>query len=193
MRIGYERIYPSDPDPARQSAALTDAGCMSIYTDDTRQTGAAQPQLTAALEHLRPGDTLTVTSLDRLAHHNKALVTHVAHIEDLSAHLHILDSDLHTRNDPDHIFFRTIAAIDEVNTTGRSQRIRRSITTAKEQGRRPGRPTIKKSKKIDAIILLAVQLDEHGNRRHTITDIARKTGVSRATVYRYINEYKLAP
>ena len=68
MRIGYERIYPSDPDYAEQHNALADSGCMAIYTDDMRQTGAAQPQLAAALEHLRPGDTLTVTSLDRLAH-----------------------------------------------------------------------------------------------------------------------------
>lgn len=193
MRIGYERIYPSDPDPTSQTSALTDAGCLTIYTDDTEQTGAAQPQLAAALERLRPGDTLTVTTLDRLAHHSTTLVKHVAQLEELSAHLHVIDIDIDTRDDPERIFFRTIAALGHVNTTGRSQRIRRSITTASSQGRRPGRPTIKQSKKVDAITLLAFELDEYGNRRHTIADIARKTGVSRATVYRYIDEYRLDP
>lgn len=193
MRIGYERIYPSDPDYAEQHSALADSGCMTIYTDDMRQTGAAQPQLAAALEHLRPGDTLTVTSLDRLAHNGTNLVTHISQIEDLGAHLHILDNELDTHDDPDRIFFRTIAAVHDVNSTGRSQRIRRSINNAKKQGKRPGRPTIKTDALVETIKLLVHDLDEHGNRQHTIADIARQTGVSRASIYRYLKLLDLEP
>lgn len=192
MRIGYGRIYPTDHDREEQHQALSASDCQRIFVDDTRETGAAQPQLTNALEDLDADDALVVTSLDRLARHATALVDHTTAIDDRGAHLHILDKQIHTEQDPERIFLRTIEALDDVNSTGRSQRIRSGITKAAATGRRPGRPPIKTSKKIKVIEDLLFAKDEHGNRRHTITEIARDARVSRATVYRYIDLFKEA-
>lgn len=189
MRIGYGRIYPTDPHPESQHEALTDGDCQQIVIDDTNETGAAQPQLENVLADLNAGDTLVVTSLDRLARHATALVNHVIAIDEHKAHLHILDKQLHTGHDADRIFLRTIHALDDVNTTGRSQRIRSGIKKASSTGRRPGRPPIKNSKAIKIVTDLYLEADEHGNRRYTITEIAQRARVSRATVYRYIDLY----
>lgn len=189
MRIGYGRIYPTDPHPEDQRQALSEDDCQRIVIDDARETGAAQPQLENALADLNAGDTLVVTSLDRLARHATALVNHVIAIDEHKAHLHILDKQLHTGHDPDRIFLRTVHALDDVNTTGRSQRIRSGIKKASSTGRRPGRPPIKNSKAVKIVMDLYFEADEHGNRRYTITEIAQRARVSRATVYRYIDRF----
>lgn len=192
MRIGYGRIYPTDTDPEEQHGALAASDCQRIFFDDSRETGAAQPQLTKALEDLAAGDTLVVTSLDRLARHATALVDHVTAIDARNAHLHILDKQIHTELDAERIFLRTIEALDGVNTTGRSHRIRTGIAKSADNGKRPGRPEIKFSKKQKVIVELLYAKDEHGNRRYTVTEIAREARVSRATVYRYIDRFENA-
>lgn len=193
MRIGYGRIYPTDPGPAEQDTSLTFSDCQRIFVDDTRETGAAQPQLIQALDDLNAGDTLVVTSLDRLARHATALVDLVTAIDERDAYLHILDKQLHTEQDPERIFLRTIQALGDVNTTGRSQRIRSGIAKAAANGKRPGRPMVKADKFIRIMEELLREKDEHGNRRHTITEIAREARVSRATVYRYKALFEEAP
>ena len=190
MRIGYGRIYPTDTDPEHQHEALADTNCQQIFLDDARETGAAQPQLATALGGLNAGDTLVVTSLDRLARHADALVNKVTAIDARGAHLHILDQHIHTGHDPERIFLRTIEALDDVNTIGRSQRISSGITKAASTGRRPGRPPIKNNDAATIITALYFEKDEHGNRLHTIAEIARRARVSRATVYRYIDDLK---
>ena len=189
MRIGYGRIYPTDPNPDSQHEALTRGDCQQIIIDDARETGAAQPQLEIVLADLNAGDTLVVTSLDRLARHATALVIHVTAIDECKAHLHILDKQIHTGHDPERIFMRTIRALDDVNSTGRSQRIRSGIKKASSTGRRPGRPPLKDSKIVKIVMDLYLDADEHGNRRYTVTEIAQRARVSRATVYRYIDLY----
>lgn len=190
MRIGYGRIYPTDPDPEDQHKTLAVNDCPRILVDDARETGAAQPRLSTAIDDLGTGDTLVVTSLDRLARHADALVNKVTAIDARGAHLHILDQHIHTGHDPECIFLRTIDALDAVNTTGRSQRIRSGIAKAIATGKRPGRPPIKTSTRDKIIQGLYLEKDEHGNRRHTVTEIAREARVSRATVYRWIDLFK---
>lgn len=192
MRIGYGRIYPTDTDPEHQHEALAATNCQQIFLDDARETGAAQPQLATALENLNPGDTLVVTSLDRLARHATALVDHVTAIDARNAHLHILDKQLHTELDAERIFLRTILALDDVNAIGRSHRIRSGIKRASDTGRQPGRPRIKNEKVYQIVKELYSEADEHGNRRYTITEIAQRARVSRATVYRYLDLYNHA-
>ena len=186
MKIGYGRIYPTDPNPDSQHEALSESDCQLIVIDDARETGAAQPQLGSVLTDLNAGDTLVVTSLDRLARHAAALVNHVTAIDARKAHLHILDNQIHTGHDPERIFLRTVQSLEDVNTIGRSQRIRSGIKKASSTGRRPGRPPIGNSQIVKIVMDLYNSADEHGNRLYTVTEIAQRARVSRATVYRYI-------
>ena len=52
---------------------------------------------------------------------------------------------------------------------------------------------VKADKFIRIMEELLREKDEHGNRRHTITEIAREARVSRATVYRYKALFEEAP
>jgi hypothetical protein len=72
--LGYSRVSTRDQDPALQLDALTDAGCSRIFTDHASGTVADRPELTRALDHLRPGDTLIVWRLDRLGRSLRHLI-----------------------------------------------------------------------------------------------------------------------
>ena len=71
---GYARISTTDQDLSIQEAALRGAGCTVIRAEKksgSRRDG--RTELAILLEFLRPGDTLVVTRIDRLARSMKVL------------------------------------------------------------------------------------------------------------------------
>lgn len=85
--VGYGRISTSDQNTTAQRDALTAAGCERIFLDIASGKLARRPKLDAALDFLRPGDTLVITKLDRLGRSVRNLV-------DLSATLAAREVDL---------------------------------------------------------------------------------------------------
>src|SRR4051812_13933662 len=66
--IGYARVSTTDQDLTIQVEALRRAGC-GIVREEKRSgtTREGRAELATLLEFLRPGDTLMVTRIDRLA------------------------------------------------------------------------------------------------------------------------------
>ena len=67
MLIGYARVSTIDQNPALQMDALKTAGCDKVFTEKASGSHRDRPQLKAALNYLREGDTLVVWKLSRLA------------------------------------------------------------------------------------------------------------------------------
>src|ERR1700691_6655786 len=66
--IGYARVSTTDQNLEIQEAALKAAGCDVIRSEKrSGTTTAGRAELQTVLEFLRPGDTLMVTRIDRLA------------------------------------------------------------------------------------------------------------------------------
>ena len=74
MLIGYARVSTHDQTLSLQKDALEKAGCEQIFTDTVSGTKAERKGLTAALSHLRSGDTLVVWRLDRLGRSLRHLI-----------------------------------------------------------------------------------------------------------------------
>ncbi len=77
MLVGYARISTQDQDLALQLDALTAAGCERVFTERASGAQRERPQLQAALDYMRRGDTLVVWKLDRLARSLKQLIATV--------------------------------------------------------------------------------------------------------------------
>ncbi|HEU4425468.1 MAG TPA: recombinase family protein [Pilimelia sp.] len=75
MLVGYGRVSTREQNLARQQAALTAAGCAKCFFDKANGKNADPPGLRDAFEYLRPGDALTVVSLDRLGRSVEDLIT----------------------------------------------------------------------------------------------------------------------
>src|SRR5215208_6391002 len=83
MLIGYARVSTQEQDPALQHDTLEQAGCDKVFTEKASGAQRDRPQLTAALEYMREGDTLVVWKLDRLARSLRQLIETA---EDLQTH-----------------------------------------------------------------------------------------------------------
>lgn len=75
MIRGYARVSTQDQDLAAQYEALKAAGAIAIYQE--KQSGAKRDrvELQRLLDNIRPGETLMVTRLDRLARSTLDLLT----------------------------------------------------------------------------------------------------------------------
>jgi DNA invertase Pin-like site-specific DNA recombinase len=64
--ISYGGVSTREQNLARLQAALTTAGCAKCFFDKASGKNADRPELNRVFEYIRPGDVLTVVSLDRL-------------------------------------------------------------------------------------------------------------------------------
>ena len=65
--VGYARVSTRDRTVALQLDALHVAKCSRVFEETASGAQRDRPQLAAALDYMRPGDTLVVWKLDRLA------------------------------------------------------------------------------------------------------------------------------
>src|SRR3954464_11877916 len=65
--VGYARVSTEDQATARQLDELRAAGCREVAEEHASGADRDRPVLARTLARLRPGDTLVVVSLDRLA------------------------------------------------------------------------------------------------------------------------------
>lgn len=85
MLIGYARVSTLGQNLARQRALLSETGCTKIFEEKITGTNRKRPQLLKALGAIQSGDTLIVTSLDRLARSTHNLFQLTQMLEDKEA------------------------------------------------------------------------------------------------------------
>ena len=82
MEIGYARVSTQGQTVECQLEQLTTAGCGDIYRDVASGARFDRKSLQALLRALRPGSTLVVTRLDRLARSTVDLLTILKAVSD---------------------------------------------------------------------------------------------------------------
>ena len=80
MLVGYARVSTQDQNPALQIDALKETGCERIFEEKASGAQRDRPELTAALDYMRAGDTLVVWKLDRLARSMRQLITTIEYL-----------------------------------------------------------------------------------------------------------------
>jgi Resolvase, N terminal domain len=81
MLVGYARVPTREQNQALQLDALRAAGCERVYTEKASGAQRERPELKAALDYAREGDTLVVWKLDRLARSIRQLIETVEDLE----------------------------------------------------------------------------------------------------------------
>jgi DNA invertase Pin-like site-specific DNA recombinase len=181
--IGLARVSTRAQDTQLQEDALGEAGCARIFAEEvsTRKTG--RPGLAAALDYLRPGDTLVVWKLDRLGRSVKDVLTIADDLHARGIGVRILTGKLsgtYTPTGEGKFFFTMMAAFAELERDIIHERTIAGIAAAKAQGRVGGRPPAMDPDKLAAA-------KARRERGESPTHIARELKVSRATVYRYLS------
>jgi len=182
--IGYARVSTDDQEAQLQIDALSAVGCVRIFTDKASGKNTDRPELAAALDYARPGDTVCVWKLDRFARSLIDLVTMVDTLAARGVGFKVLTGALASidPNTPDgRLMLQVVGAMAEFERDLIKDRTRAGLDAARAQGRTGGRPTV-----MDADKLVAAKARRA--KGESVTDVARALKVSRATLYRALSE-----
>ncbi|NHB98739.1 recombinase family protein [Photorhabdus stackebrandtii] len=178
---GYARVSTNDQDLALQSQMLRVAGCEIIRAEKasgTKRDGRSELQL--LLDFLRPGDTLIVTHIDRLARSIKDLQDIVYSLNQRGITLKATEQPVDTRTAAGKAFLDMLGVFAEFETNLRRERQLEGIAAAKARGVYRGRKS-----SIDPAEVYRLYIVE----KMGATAIARQLGIGRASVYRVLDNY----
>jgi len=182
--VGYARTSTVDQDAGyeAQQRDLKVAGCTKIFAEQVSSV-AEREQLNAAIEYLREGDVLIATKLDRLARSMRHLLQIVDEVKEKGASLRILGIGLDTDTATGTMMLQVLGAVAEHERSLMLERQREGIAKAKAEGKFKGRARTAMAKAGEVEALLAKGVNP--------TDVARKLGIGRSSVYRAMKERKI--
>jgi DNA invertase Pin-like site-specific DNA recombinase len=185
--IGYARVSRQTQVLDRQVRALEEAGCLRVFTEKKTGRTAQREQLDAALDYLRPGDTLVVLSLDRLSRSLQDLITLVADLRRRGVGFKSLHEALDTTTPGGRLVFHVFAALAEFIRELIVEGTHEGLDAARARGVRLGRPP---ALTVEQIRFARDLLTRPEN---TVTSIAKLLDVSRNTIYKYLPEIHAGP
>lgn len=182
QRIGYTRVSSADQNNARQ---LDGTAFDRVFSDHASGKDTKRPQLEAALGYLREGDILICHSMDRLARNLddlRRIVTDLTkrgvNVEFVKEHLTFTGADSPMAN----LLLSVMGAFAQFERELIKERQREGIAVAKAKGNvyRGRVPSL--SRERAAVLRSRVAAGEPKAK------LAREFGISRASLYNYMNE-----
>jgi DNA invertase Pin-like site-specific DNA recombinase len=180
MLVGYARVSTRDQDLALQFDALKAASCEKIFTEKASGAQRERPQLRAALDYMRAGDTLVVWKLDRLARSLKQLIETVEALGVRGVGLRSLTEAIDTTTSGGRLVFHIFASLAEFERGIIRERTMAGLAAARARGRRGGRPPALTDR--DLAAARAMLRDPE----ITVAEVARRLGVVPSTLYRHL-------
>lgn len=142
--IGYARVSTHEQDTATQESALREAGASRVFVDHAVSSRRAdRPQWLACLDYLRPGDTLLVWRLDRLAGTQTLAIETINDLHDRGVQIKSLtEPDIDTTTPMGRALFGIVAVFAQLRVDTIRENTKAGLARAKAQGRVGGRPTV---------------------------------------------------
>jgi len=180
MKVGYLSGTQYPDELQREMSALKRLGCERIIVGDGWRDEVRRPVLEALLGDLSEGDMLFVWSLDDVADSLGELVAFVLQLERRNVCFRALADDFDTRGKNEaaiKILFQQLELFQERLAT------RFNGASSKSGGRRIGRPRSLSSQDVKRAWTLVKQ-------GQSLDAVAKQFHVSRATLYRYLEQIK---
>ncbi|MDH5796444.1 MAG: recombinase family protein, partial [Anaplasmataceae bacterium] len=183
MLLAYARISTTDEKQNidNQIQLLLENGVEEKYIYQDKCSGATfkdREGLQNCLKALRSGDTLVVTSLDRLSRNLKDILNIISDLENRRINLKILTgtcAGLDTTTSIGKMFFQMAGMFAELESNLISERVKEGMRRARARGTKGGRPTSLTEKEIKEINIFAQ------NKDVKVKDICKRFGIGRTT------------
>ena len=176
--VGYARTSTIEQEAGLevQVAELQSLGCTKVFAEHVSSVDDQRPELRAALEWCREGDTFIVTRPDRLA---RSVTDLLRIVEDLRARkiaIRILSLGVDTGTATGTLILQVLGAVGEFERAIMLERQRAGIAKAKAEGKYRGRAPTARAKTSEVM-----RLKGEGK---TVAHIVQTVGISRASIYR---------
>ena len=186
QRIGYLRVSTVAQTLDQQNDALAKSGATKTFSDTMSGARDDRPGLTALMEYIREGDTVVVWKLDRLGRNTLNILETVKARTDRGVTLLSVTDGIDSSTGAGRMMIGVLGSLAEYERELTIDRTALKWATSRANGTKFGRP-----RKVDHSehIVTAKRMKADG---HTGKAIAKYLGVSRATLYRYLNETRTA-
>lgn len=190
--IGYARVSTKQQNTDRQQADLLAAGVRrdDLYVDHgVSGARASRPEFDRALDAIHDGDTLVVTTLDRLGRSTQSMLDFAESLRVRSAGLRVLNlggGDVDTSTPIGSMVFTVMSALAQMELEIKRERITDSVAKRRSAGGNlGGRPPTVSDRQIRNALHL---IDEGASTAQVLRDL----GLSRSTFYRRAREVSVA-
>ncbi len=161
--------------------ALEKAGCEEIFSDKVSGVKSERQGLSDATSHLRKGDKLVVWKLDRLGRSLGHLIETVNALHEKGIGFQSFQENIDTTTSGGKLVFHIFGALAEFERDLVRERTQAGLAAARARGRKGGRRKMMTAKQIE----MAKSL--RSDPKNTVQDICDTLGVSRSTLYRYLD------
>ncbi|ETK42522.1 resolvase [Pseudomonas fluorescens FH5] len=181
--IGYARVSTQGQNLEQQRAQLTALNCARIFEEKMSGAKRDRPELTRMLDHLRSGDVVVVSRLDRLARSTTDLLQIAELLRAKGSGLRSLAEPWADTTTPAGRMILTVfAGIADFERSLITERTSAGREAAKARGVRFGpKPSLTSTQ-----VAHARELSGAGK---PIAEISKLFGVHRATVYRALDKH----
>ncbi len=180
--VGYGRTSSAEQRAGleAQIAELEAAGATKVFQEHVSSVDAQRPQLRAALDWVRDGDTFMVTKPDRLARNVTDLLRIVEDLKARNVTVRIMSMGVDTSTATGVLILQVLGAVSQWERSVMLERQRHGIAKAKAEGKYRGRAPTARAKTPEVM-----QMKAEGK---TVAQLAKSVGISRASVYRAFAE-----
>lgn len=178
---GYARVSTQQQDLSRQLDLLKNYNCNEILMEKMTGTKSNRPELERLKDKLRPGDIVVVESFSRLGRSTKDLIDLVNYFEENDVKLVSDKENFDTSTPQGRLMMTVFQAFSQFERDLIVERTKDGLKSARARGRNGGRPKVE-HKNISRAINL------YHTEEYSVKDIVEMTGISRATLYRYLKK-----
>lgn len=186
QKVGYARVSSKDQNLDRQTAVLKKEKCFRTFTDTVSGSSTDRPGLDGALNYVRPGDQLVVTSMDRLARSLIDLHRLVDELTNRDVSVKFLkEGQTYSLNSTPiaKLMLGLLGSVAEFERAIIRERQAEGIARAKARGVYKGRPKALTDEQL-------AQAREWLGAGIPKAEVARRLGIGRTTLYNHLSQHK---
>lgn len=186
-RLGYARVSTKDQKLRMQLDALEAVDCDLIFEDHgVSGTKASREGLDAMLAEAKSGDTVVVFKLDRLGRSVLHLADLLVWFQNREIHFCSISEGINTTTPGGKLVYHLFSAFAEFQRDIIAENTRSGLIAARKKGSKLGRPSSLNAE----TVLEARQMVQQSQL--SVTEIARRLNVPRATLSRYLKNKSAA-
>jgi DNA invertase Pin-like site-specific DNA recombinase len=141
--VGYARVSTEEQGTDPQLDELRAAGCEAVREEHASGADRTRPVLAQLLRDIRPGETLVVVRLDRLARSVSHLLAVIEQLEEKGAHFRSLRDPIDTTTPQGMFSLQVLGAVAQLERALIAERTKAGLLAARRRGRIGGNPGLR--------------------------------------------------